>query len=163
MQAYRTLDIRDYLVFNLLGLEDSTTLFLESAKGQDMKVVIDAQIEDDSAQPYQIRRLVRLYFHSPEQPALFSVSFLNKRELTDMEYHCLTYRNMPIGRIFTNLNDPASIRKKNISIYLGTDMENAARLNVKNRLLYRKEYDYWVGKRKIARICEFFNEESLKR
>ena len=155
--------MKEDLIANLLDLTHSTTLFLEALKGEKLRVSVDAQSEQEDHENCLITRTTRLFFHSPETPALFCMSRLHKRELTGEEYRSLTETDTPIGIVFLNFNGARAIEKKNITIAMGNDRATAARLNVLNPLLYRKEYDYVVGSRNIGRIIEFFNEESLRR
>ena len=151
------------LINSLLDLTDSTTLFLESVKGATLRVSVDAQSEEEENAICLITRTTRLFFLSPETPALFCMSRLYKNELTDDEYRSLIETDTPIGKVFLNFNEARLIEKKNLTIALGNDSNIATRLYVNDCMLYRKEYDYIVGGRKIGRIREFFNEESLRR
>ena len=157
------LTMKKDLIACLLDLADSTTLFLESFKGAQLRISIDAQSEREEGDNCLITRATRLFFLSPDTPALFCTSCLDKHVLTHNEYCSLMETDTPIGKVFLNFNDARAIQKKNVTIALGSDRLTAARLNVKDSILYRKEYDYVVGKRKIGRIIEFFNEESIQR
>jgi chorismate-pyruvate lyase len=151
------------LLDDLLRLEDSTTLFLESLNGSDLKVEISSQFEEKLNGTHFITRTTILFFRSPDRPALYCISYLDKDNLTDSEYLLLTGSTIPIGRLFMQLNHDHVIRKDNIAFSKETNEEIADRLNIPCSPLYRKEYDYWVGERRIGRIIEFFNEESLMR
>jgi chorismate-pyruvate lyase len=151
------------IIDRLMGLAGSTTLFLEDLRGATLRVSIEDQWEQEEGDRAFITRTTRLFFHSPESPALFCKSLLNKNELTADEYRSLTQTTTPIGKIFLTFNEARDIEKKNVTIAMGSDGPIAACLNVRDRLLYRKEYDYIVARRSIGRIIEFFNEESLQR
>ena len=155
--------INDTFIEDLLSLKGSTTLFLESEKGLMMNVQLESQVENTESGRCIIKRTTRLFFRSAQQPALYCVSYLIKSELTDMEYRTLHEGVIPIGKLFLQLNDSIEIRKTNIATSLERDVDIARLLNVKSDLVYKKEYDYWIGRRRIGRIVEFFNKESLSR
>jgi hypothetical protein len=155
--------ISDTFIEDLLSLKGSTTLFLESAKGLMMSVQLESQSENTEAGRCIIRRATRLFFQSAQQPALYCLSYLLKNELTAMEYHTLKAGVIPIGKLFLQFNDRVEIKKTNISRSLETHADIARLLNVNSDLVYKKEYDYWIGRRRIGQIIEFFNKESLSR
>jgi len=148
---------------SLLDITDSTTLFLESLKGSTLRVSIDAQSEQEEGDNWLVTRTSRLFFLSPHNPVLFCMSSIHKRELAPDEYRSMMETDTPIGRIFLSFNDNRVIQKQNVTIALANDRTIAARLNIKDCLVYRKEYDYVVGGRGVGRITEYFNEESLRR
>ena len=151
------------LVNELIALGDSTTLFLESIRGERLQVTIESQAETDVSASLVIRRTVKLYFQAPDAPVLYCVSFLNKNMLTAEEYRRLMMEEQPIGIVFQNLNDAASIKKLNVFVTRTSNPALAGLLNVQSDMIFEKRYDYWVGGRAIGYICEFFNEESLNR
>lgn len=148
------------LLEELSHLEQSTTLFLESIKGQSLKVAIESQVEgpEDS-----LIRTVRLYFDSDNLPLLYCISRLNTANLSSEEFALLTRQAMPIGRIFTYSNPGATIVKKNTTVTMEYNAHIISCLNLKPSTVKLKRYDYWVGQREIGTITEYFNQESLAR
>ncbi len=138
-------------------------MFLESMSGRSMYVKIGSQLEEARDDRPFIIRTTMLFFHTPERPALYCVSYLDKGQLTEEEYRFLMATTVPIGKLFLQLNHNEDIRKENISFSVEHNEEIAGCMNVTYPLLYRKTYDYLVGSRRIGRIIEFFNEESLGR
>jgi chorismate-pyruvate lyase len=148
------------LLEKLSHLDQSTTLFLESIKGQSLKVAIESQVEgpEDS-----LIRTVRLYFDSAYLPLLYCISRLNTANLSPEEYSLLTRQAMPIGRIFKYSNPGAPIVKRNTTVTIENNAHIAGCLNIKPSTVKQKRYDYWVGEREIGTITEYFNQESLAR
>jgi hypothetical protein len=70
---------------------------------------------------------------------------------------------LPIGILFHQVNNGNCIQKKNITINKEVNPVLAMSLNVKSSIIFKKDYEYWVGDRKVGYICEFFNDESLAR
>jgi chorismate-pyruvate lyase len=151
------------LVNDLLVLGNSTTFFLESLRGEQLRVMIESQAETVEWAERVIRRAVKLYFQAPEMPVLYCISVLNVDVLTDREYKGLMEKKLPIGRVFNSLNAAGDIRKDNILVRQESNPALAILLNVRSAMILEKRYDYWVGDRFIGYISEFFNEESLKR
>jgi chorismate-pyruvate lyase len=151
-----------FLVNELISLGDSTTFFLESVKGERLRVMIYSQEETGEGTERVIRRVVKLYFRSPEAPVLYCVSELKVNALTDREYNGLKEGVLPIGRLFISLNAEVDIRKNNIYTRQVSNPAVAALLNVRSPKIFEKRYDYWVGDRMIGYIYEFFNEESFE-
>jgi len=151
------------LINELIVLGESTTLFLESIRGDRLQVAVESQSETNVSGSQVIRRAVKLHFQTPDAPVLYCVSFLNKNMLTEEEYRRLMVEEQPIGILFQSLNDAASIKKRNVFVTQSCNSALAARLNVQSEMIFEKRYDYWVGDRAIGYICEFFNEESLDR
>ncbi|MDO6431634.1 hypothetical protein Q4E93_13605 [Flavitalea sp. BT771] len=151
------------LVDDLIELGDSTTLFLEALRGNRLLVTILSQEEIFLSGHWVIKRVVKLFFDTPEIPVLYCVSYLNRDSLTEEEYKCLVDDTLPIGLVFLALNNAHSIQKKNITTIQEISPDHAAFLNVRSPKIFRKKYDYWVDDREIGCICEFFNEESLGR
>lgn len=148
------------LLEKLSHLEHSTTAFLESIKGQPLKVSIEAQVEEPGI---CLIRTVKLYFDSPELPLLFCISQLNRTNLHPEEYALLTVHALPIGRIFHHVNPGALIVKKNTMVTTENNTHISSCLKVSLPTVKRKSYDYWVGDREIGTITEYFNQESLAR
>lgn len=150
-------------VDQLNQLDDSTTHFLESLRGDTIRLLIISQDETKEFESTVIKRVVKLYFESADRPVLYCVSYLKKDKLSAQEYKSLLEDRMPIGKVFQCLNEGDCIKKTNISVTRGVDKELAACLNVKSPIIVSKKYDYWIGEREVGQICEFFNEESLER
>lgn len=148
---------------DLLELNDSTTLYLESLCGNRLQLTVESQEELPGHPGPMIKREVKLYFTSPEMPVLYCVSYLNKSKLTDKEYSLLREGSLPIGIIFQCYNDPAAIHKINMSVTRERNPIVAHLLGVGSDLIFNKRYDYRVTDRAIGYICEYFNEESLGR
>jgi hypothetical protein len=83
--------------------------------------------------------------------------------LTRGEYISLAEGMMPIGLVFHHHNHPGMIKKINVQVKEEVNPDLARLLNVNSEIIVKKKYDYWVGDREIGHICEFFNEESLRR
>jgi len=161
--TFMTSLVSETLIGELLRLEDSTTLFLESVKRIKLKVQLESQTETFESGSCIIKRVTRLFFETPQSPVLYCISYLRKNELTETEYRYLVDGNLPIGRLFMQVNDAGEIRKTDISATLEKDADIAERLNVGSDIVHKKMYDYWIGNRKIGHIVEFFNKESLSR
>jgi chorismate-pyruvate lyase len=151
------------ILTDILTLEGSTTLLLECLSGMKLQVEMVLQSEEHLFDTCYIKRITKLFFDLPELPALFCISYLEKKNLTSAEYQLLMQEDIPIGRLFIRLNNEESIRKNNISIVLEEDEESSHILKVNSSWLYKKQYDYWIEGRKIGNITEMFNEESLNR
>lgn len=151
------------LVNQLIALRDSTTLWLEFHKGMTLQIKILDQCEEDIFGFTVIKRKVKLFFESDESPALYCISYLDRNRLTNDEYNDITNKEVPIYKLFMKFNDPRLIRKENVNIVVEMNEEVSKKLNVQSAVLYKKEYDFWVADRKIGRIIEIFNEESLSR
>jgi chorismate-pyruvate lyase len=151
------------LVHELVELKSSTTLFLESIRGARLQVALELQEEVQMQTQWFIKRVIKLFFDSAEIPLLYCESLLNKSMLTSGEYVSLAEGLMPIGIVFHHHNHPGMIRKINIQVKEEVNPKLAHLLNVNSELIFKKRYDYWVGDREIGHICEFFNEESLRR
>lgn len=151
------------LTDSLIKLEDSTTYFLESLHGKALELEIDSQSEEFTGPGCIIKRMVKLYFQSAMKPALYCESHIYRDALTDEEYRLLVNSAIPIGKLFKILNDRDAIQKRNITVTADPDLKIAAIMNVAPGLLWKKQYDYWVGNRHIGLIIEYFNEESLTR
>lgn len=151
------------LVHKLVELNSSTTLFLESIRGSRLQVALESQEEVQMQAQWFIKRVVKLFFDSPDIPLLYCESLLNKSILTSGEYVSLAEGMMPIGIVFHHHNHPGMIRKINVQVKEEVNPDLARLLNVSSELIFKKKYDYWVGDREIGHICEFFNEESLGR
>jgi hypothetical protein len=147
----------------LLTSADSTTLYLESLRKEKLMVVIESQTLVYENNIQVIKRVVKLFFDTPEQPLLYCISRLNKSVLSKIEMTQLLDDVLPIGKVFTTLNDPQTIFKTNICVSQRVDHGLKDILNVESELIFKKQYDYEVGNRKIGQIIEYFNEESLKR
>ena len=148
---------------SIIGLEGSTTLLLELIKGKHLQVEIVSQREELIQDHCYIKRTTKLFFDTPDEPALYCISYLDKKVLTSMEYYYLMQKNMPIGKLFIHLNTEEGIKKNNITVVVEEDEEISCFLKVNSAWLYKKKYDYWVDGRKIGNITEMFNEESLHR
>lgn len=151
------------LVDRLVELDDSTTLFLESIRGDTLKVMMESQEESGPPDHRIIRRVVRLYFDEPDRPVLYCTSFINRDLLTKEEHHALMEEYLPMGIVFHSFNSVQSIKKKKITVSSETNPLLAAALYVQSAIVFTKRYDYWVGDRQIGVIYESFNEESLMR
>jgi chorismate-pyruvate lyase len=151
------------IVSRLIHLEESTTSLLESLRGAPLRLVIESQKEIQDQQETIIKRTVKLFFESSDEPVLFAVSYLYKSNLHPNEYKLLRETELQIFRVFQRFNDASLIRKRNISITNEVSNEFTATLNVSSPAIFRKRYDFWVGDREIGSISEFFNEESLMR
>ncbi|GGB14559.1 hypothetical protein [Puia dinghuensis] len=151
------------LVHKLVELNSSTTLFLESIRGGRLHVALESQEEVQIQAQWFIKRVVKLFFDSADIPLLYCESLLNKSMLTKGEYVSLVEGMMPIGIVFHHYNHPDMIKKINVQIKEEVNPDLARLLNVSSELIFKKKYDYWVGDREIGYICEFFNEESLRR
>jgi len=151
------------LVGILAGLDTSTTLFLESLRGDRLKVLLESQNELYTPPDHVVERVTKLYFDSPELPLLYCRSSLNRIALKTEEYECLAGGILPIGVVFHQFNDGASIKKKKITVSKVISPELALSLKVCFDLVYQKTYEYWIGDRHIGFIREFYNEESLGR
>jgi len=151
------------IVSRVIGLEDSTTLFLESLSARPLKVMVESQVETKELNDEVLKRTVKLFFESASTPVLFCVSELHLEKLKTEEYRWLKETLMPIGKIFQFFNQGAIIKKNNITIARQQDPVIAASLHVGFIEITSKRYDYWVGDRKIGVVCEFFNAESLER
>lgn len=151
------------LVHKLVELNGSTTLFLESIRGGRLQVALESQEEVQIQAQWFIKRVVKLFFDSADTPLLYCESLLNKRMLTSGEYVSLAEGMTPIGTVFHHYNYPGMIKKINVQVKEEVNPALARLLNVNSELIFRKRYDYWVGDREIGHICEFFNEESLRR
>lgn len=148
------------LVKQLVDLRDaSTTLFLESMRSEQLQLQLESQEEKDD----RLTRIVKLYFESPDLPVLYCKSCLSKHNLTREEYQSLTEGVLPIGVIFLRYNDSFLIKKTNITVTSEISSYFAALLNVRSPLVYKKGYRYWVGRRDIGYVSEYFNDESLQR
>ena len=152
----------DTVLDKLVHLENSTTLFLESIKGQSLKVAIESQLEVDDPEQ-TILRTVKLFFTSVDLPLLFCTSHINKANLSTEEYCNLTSGEMPIGRIFHPYRTGNIVAKKNTIISKELNLRISSFLNVRSPVVFKKKYDYWAGDRYIGPIAEYFNEESLAR
>ena len=151
------------LVHELVQLDSSTTLFLESIRDGRLQVAMESQEEVQIQAQWFIKRVVKLFFDSADIPLLYCESLLNKSILTMNEYLSLTEGRTPIGIIFHHHNHPGMIKKINVQVKEEVSSDLARLLNVSSQLIFKKKYDYWVGDRQIGHICEFFNEESLGR
>ena len=151
------------LIDKLIELNSSTTIFLESLRGEQLKVMVESQTEKDMPTRCTIIRVVKLFFDSSEVPVLYCKSTLNKDKLTREEYQLLMAEELSIGILFHQVNNGNSIQKKNISINKEVNPVLAMSLNVKSSVIFKKDYEYWVGDREVGHICEFFNDESLAR
>jgi len=151
------------LITRLAELNHSTTLFLESIRGEYLKILLESQDELFIHQNNIIKRVTKLYFDSSDVPLLYCTSYLNKSELTNIEYASLAEGILPIGIVFHRYNDAHSIKKRNVVVSKEINTDIASSLHVSSPLIFQKKYDYWVGDRQIGYICEFFNEESLDR
>lgn len=151
------------IVGRVIGLKDSTTLFLESLSARPLKVIIESQVETKELNEEVLKRTVKLFFDSVSLPVLFCVSELYLKKLKEEEYKWLSETLMPIGKIFHLFNQDAIIKKNNILVVRRQDPLVAKSLNVAFTEITSKKYDYWVGDRKIGTVCEFFNAESLGR
>ena len=154
-----TSNLLDHLRF----LEDSTTYFLESLKGNTLQVSIESQSEIFQDNCELIKREVKLFFNTAESPILYCNSYLYKNKLTKEEYRLIVEGKLPIGKIFYSLNPSVGITKRALSVSMERGDSLAISLRVKSRGIIKKSYEYWVDSRKIGFIQEFFNEESLKR
>ncbi|HLZ87759.1 MAG TPA: hypothetical protein VKQ52_10975 [Puia sp.] len=151
------------LMTRLAELKHSTTLFLESIRGEYLKVLLESQAEVWAHSNTIIERVTRLYFDSSDLPVLYCTSHLNKSNLTVQEYTSLAEGLLPLGIVFHRYNHAHSIKKTNVVLSEEINRDIARSLNVTSPLIFQKRYDYWVGDRQIGYICEFFNEESLDR
>ncbi|MEO5563918.1 MAG: hypothetical protein ABIR18_10800 [Chitinophagaceae bacterium] len=151
------------IINRIICLEDSTTLLLESLNTKQLKVSVESQVETVDSNEKVIKRTVKLFFESGSSPVLFCVSELYPKLLKAEEYRLLVETLMPIGKIFHLFNNESLIKKINIRITKKIDKIMAEQLNVKFPEIICKQYDYWIGERKVGSICEFFNEESLMR
>lgn len=151
------------LIDSLLKLEDSTTYFLESLHGKALELEIDSQSEEFTGPQCIIKRVVKLYFLTAILPTLYCESHIHKNALTNEEYRLLVTSEIPIGKLFKTLNNSDAIQKKNITVTADRSPNITTIMNVAPGMLWKKQYDYWVGDRHIGLIKEYFNEESLTR
>lgn len=147
------------LIDRLKDLKGSTTFFLQECKGENIKVLLLSQIEEDNV----IIRRVKLFFDSPQKPVLYCESYLLKDNLEKEEFNLLCKGEQPIGKIFREYDIEGKIRKGNITLTKGYNEAIAQFLNVESRQIFKKEYAYDIGGRVIGQIKEFFNPESLGR
>jgi chorismate-pyruvate lyase len=151
------------MLHKLIELGDSTTLFLESERGDRLRLKVESQVEMELSSRCVIRRIVKLFFDSPDNPLLYCISYIDRDKLSQAEYKSLMEEELPIGIVFHSFNEPDEIRKRNVSITKEVNQDLALSLNVKSNTIFKKKYDYWVGDREIGCINEYFNEESLER
>lgn len=147
------------ILVELIKMEDSTTLYLEALRKSRLRVKILKQEEDGLI----ITRISKLYFSSYDHPVIYSVSNMHKDLLTADEYHLIVAQELPLGKIFTQLNRVSAIVKKNITVEDDIFEKEAVIMKLPVKPLYKKRYDFLIGVRKVATIEEFFNLESLQR
>jgi chorismate-pyruvate lyase len=147
------------VVDDLIKMEDSTTLYLEALRKSRLRVKIIRQEKDDLV----IKRISKLYFSSYEHPLIYSTSYIYKNLLTAEEDRLVNGQELPLGRIFTELNCISAIHKKNIIVENNMFGKEAILMNLPEGPLYKKRYDFLIGSRKVATIEEFFNLESIQR
>lgn len=147
------------VVDDLIKMEDSTTLYFEALRKSRLRVKIIRQEKDDLI----IKRISKLYFSSYEHPLIYSTSYIYKSLLTEEEDRLITAQELPLGRIFTQLNCESAIHKKNITVEDNIFENETILMNLPHGPLYKKRYDFLIGSRKVATIEEFFNLESIQR
>lgn len=147
------------IVNSLLFFKGSTTHFLESLRNENLKVMIKNQ----KIKLTIIERKTVLYFATSELPLIYSTSYLNTSQLLKEEYELIKAGDIPLGKIFIQLNNLEDIKKENISCSSLFDMEANLNLNIEPSMLYKKRYDFKVAGRNVGEINELFNSETLKR
>ena len=151
------------LIRDLLSLENSTTVLLESVFGSRLLVKVESQYEIQIAGTTMIERIALLGLESSVETLLFCVSYFNKEKLKEEEYQKIIAGELPVGKIFMFENPGTPIYKKNISIKERLDPRVARKLNLQSPMIFHKRYNYWIGDRKVGHIMEAFNEESLSK
>ena len=69
---------------------------------------------------------------------------------------------VPLGRVFGK-PDGSSMWKTNLAIQVARDPSVAAELRSDGRPCFLKDYDLWVGSRRVAHVTESLCEESICR
>lgn len=155
------MDNRSDIVKDIIALQGSTTLFMESLARDTLKVKVNSQREIKIGKEKVIERSVNLYFDSEHLPVLYCVSHIFKDRLLNTELEGLNSLIVPIGKIFNAEN--VCIEKSGIVISQLSDHQFVNTLNVKPSVIFKKEYEYNADSRYIGKISEYFNEESLLR
>jgi chorismate-pyruvate lyase len=147
------------IIDDLIDLKSSTTVYLEALRKSRMNVqMIDQHLDGEL-----IIRVTKLYFSSFYHPLIYSVSTIYKNLLTMDEYKLIMAEDLPLGRIFIQLNGLSAISKTNISIVKDMFPRETQSMNLAEDPIYRKSYNFMVGRRNVATIDEFFNIQSVQR
>ena len=150
-------------VDQLIELDGSTTYFLERLRNEKLNISLEHQAEQQRQNKTAIVRTVKLYFDSTEYPILYCESELIKEHMSPLEYQQISEALLPIGKVFS-LNVSQTVLKKNFYISKGHFEGVHAQLNISVfEKVYLKRYGLWQGPRQIARISEFFSEQTLAR
>ena len=153
--------ISDYDRF--IELDGSTTYFLESFRNERLYVRLEGQTEVGKSGQTLINRSVKLYFDDVDYPILYCESELVKENMSEREYRQISEAILPIGKVFS-LNITENVVKRDFEIIRSDSSLVRRKLNIKGVMpVYGKTYGLWAGTRLIARICEYFSKESLKR
>ena len=153
----RLISAKDVL-FNLTDLTRSTTLYIESLRGEKLEVEIESQAEMPVNGNHVINRVSKLFFRSIGRPCLYCISHINKEQLTNEEYGLINVQQLPLGKLFVQSAGEKTFRKKNILIVEAEYAMVAQILQLNSALLYKKKYELYVGPRRVGIIEEFFNE-----
>lgn len=152
----------DELINKLIGLESSTTLFLESIALKPLQVCVLGH-EEPLGQSGILERTSLLYFTDKTFPVIYSRSNFYLEQLKHQEYQQLKDGALPIGKFISSLHGTHNVLKEQIRVVKKPSNSYATALRVLNTEIICKEYEYVVGGRKIGRIMEAFNEESIVR
>jgi chorismate-pyruvate lyase len=150
---------RTHVIDELLNTVYSTTLYLETLRREKLNVKVISQKETDTV----ITRISKLFFFDEKKPLLYCVSHLRRKLLLPDEYRMIKEIDLPLGSIFSQLHYPSVIFKKNLQVTEAAFSKVSAEMNLGDGNLYCKSYSFLIGVREVARIEEFFNQESLDR
>jgi chorismate-pyruvate lyase len=150
-----SISITDHILLE----KDSTTLFIESISGKELKVKFLKQL----CRPDGILERKVLLYQEPSRPIYYAESFLMMNVLTDKEMELLIRESIPIGKIFYRGENIESLQKRNINVELDFRTDLFELLEIQDYMLLKKSYDCWSSSRYLGCINEYFSEKSLER
>jgi chorismate-pyruvate lyase len=153
------IDYFEKLLDSLLEFKGSTTYFLESLRNEALMVEIKSQTTTSNV----IKRETTLFFNSKDQPIIFSKSYLNIHHLLEKELELVKRCEIPLGKLFMQLNSLDGIKKENVTCSTVFDEEICTNLNISPSKLFIKRYDFNVSGRNVGEIIEIFNATTLTR
>lgn len=144
---------------DLIDTQFSTTLMLEANRNEPLKVLIDEQMKTSSI----IKRISKLYFSSVDSPLIYSISHINNLSLSEQERNLILEHQIPLGKLFSRLHGPKSIKKYNLEVEKSAFTHIANKMHLDSKMLFKKKYDFFINNRHVAFIEEYFSPESIQR
>jgi chorismate-pyruvate lyase len=149
----------DHLLNTLVKTDKSTTRLLEKFTDKILNVDLKQQFLFTINKASFLKRESFLFFHSVNQPVIYSESIINLYRIKSIQKEKLIAGKITIGRIFRK----EEIDKQNITVEKISSKHIQEKLSCNSSEMYCKQYEMFVDKEYIGVIKEFFCDETIKR